>query len=115
MAASGKYGYFNKNADTSELNYWEPVFVPANLTPDILYREQRKFFIKFYSRPHIILRQIKKIKRPAVLKRLGVTLLKILTAPRKKENKARSESPESGIGKNGHLPVSEPGGFNNPG
>ena len=83
MALSEKYGKFDKEADSSLLNYWEPVFVPAGLTENDLYKNQREFFKKFYMRRKIIARQLKKIKNLTVFFRLLATLWKIILIPAK--------------------------------
>jgi hypothetical protein len=83
MASSGKYGKFDSEADNSRLNYWEPVFVPEGLTEKDLYIAQREIFKRFYLRPRILLRQLKKIRNLTVLIRLLSTAVKILLIPPK--------------------------------
>ncbi len=85
MAESGKYGTLRKNSTSSDLSYWEPVFIPCGLTPKILLEEQRKFFKSFYLRPSVLLRQIKKIRSVNTLARILRTIPKILNA----ENEVR--------------------------
>lgn len=78
MAVSGKYGKFDEEADSSRLNYWEPVFVPDGLTEDDLYSAQRDFFKRFYLRTGILIKQLGKIKNITVFFRMIATVLKIV-------------------------------------
>lgn len=78
MAASEKYGKFDKEADCSRLNYWEPVFVPEGLTEEDLYSAQREFFKLFYLRRAILGKQFRKIKNLTVFFRMLSTAMKIL-------------------------------------
>lgn len=49
---AGEWGTFA--GGWSELNIWNPVFVPHGLTKDILVRESLRAFRKFYMRPAIV-------------------------------------------------------------
>jgi len=78
MVVSGKLGHFEK-AEPSELNYWKPVFIPENLTKEILLRKQREFFRDFYLRPQILYKQILKIKSVKNFVRFIKVAIKILS------------------------------------
>jgi radical SAM superfamily enzyme YgiQ (UPF0313 family) len=82
MAISGEYGFFDADADTSQFNYWRPVFVPDGLTPEFLLESQRRMFKNFYTKPGTLLRQLRKIRNPDTLIRLAKAALKILVNAR---------------------------------
>jgi radical SAM superfamily enzyme YgiQ (UPF0313 family) len=84
MAESGEYGILRKDIDLSKFNYWEPVFIAKGLDAKTLLREQRKFFISFYLRAGVILKQVKKIRSITVAIRLVKTIFKIVAV--KKDN-----------------------------
>lgn len=48
-----EYGTFNK--DWKKMSMWFPVFVPKNLTQEILIRYRKKALMQFYFRPRIII------------------------------------------------------------
>ncbi|MDX9863157.1 MAG: radical SAM protein [Rhodospirillales bacterium] len=78
LVKDGAFGSFEGDAPTARLNYWEPVFVPKDLTADALYAAQREFYRRFYLRPGVLLRQIRKFRRPSMLCRAIVTAGKLL-------------------------------------
>jgi radical SAM superfamily enzyme YgiQ (UPF0313 family) len=78
LVKNGAFGAFDGDAPTARLNYWEPVFVPKDLTADALYAAQREFYRRFYLRPGVLLRQIRKFRRPSTLCRAIVTAGKLL-------------------------------------
>jgi radical SAM superfamily enzyme YgiQ (UPF0313 family) len=57
-----KYGRLVTN-NYSNYSFWEPVFIPVNLTYKELISYYRKFYLKFYLRPIIWYRHIIKIRR----------------------------------------------------
>jgi radical SAM superfamily enzyme YgiQ (UPF0313 family) len=85
MAASGKFGTFRQDADSSKFNYWEPVFTPSALTANELYEAQRTFFKKFYLRPSILFHYASMISNFTILKRCISTSFKIIKSKRKKD------------------------------
>ncbi len=61
------YGTYQED-DWTSLNYWTPVFVPKNLTRELILKKQAEFYRRFYTRPSVILGQIAKIRSWAALK-----------------------------------------------
>ena len=51
--------------DESKSTFFQPVFVPKDLTAQKLIDAQRRFYRKFYLRPVIFWRHLKSIRRPA--------------------------------------------------
>ena len=52
---AGNYGALERG-DWSRYNMWNPVFIPAGLTEEILIEKHREFYRRFYLRPRIIKR-----------------------------------------------------------
>lgn len=44
--------------DWSQYNYWRPVFVPRELTQEILLEKHREFYKRFYLRPKMLVRYL---------------------------------------------------------
>lgn len=57
-----RYGTLNLE-DWSNFSYWKPVFEPAGLNGDTLYKKRKKFYRKFYLRPAALSRQIRKLSK----------------------------------------------------
>jgi len=112
MALSGEYGSFDSTADTSQFNYWRPVFVPNGLTPEFLLESQRRMFKKFYTKPGTLLRQLRKIRNPDTLFRLSKAALKILAnarngAPPQKEPRTSTPANDSRTADSAEKEVAE--------
>lgn len=50
-----RYGTMTE-ADWSKFNMWNPVFIPAGLSEDILQKKHKEFYRRFYLRPRIMWR-----------------------------------------------------------
>jgi radical SAM superfamily enzyme YgiQ (UPF0313 family) len=72
-----KYGTMDISS-WSKFNYWNPVFVPRDLTRDSLLAKHKEFYRKFYIRPHIIWRYIKSFCNTTGIQRM----LNILSSSR---------------------------------
>ena len=70
------YGRLSRR-DWSEFSYFKAVFVPKDLDEKALYREQRRFYIEFYLRAMVMLRQIMKIRGISELFRYARNLVNI--------------------------------------
>tara|TARA_B100000315_G_C14549679_1_gene575101 strand:- start:497 stop:1933 length:1437 start_codon:yes stop_codon:yes gene_type:complete len=57
-----KHGKYNE--DWKKLNFWQPVFIPPDLTREELIDFQKIIFRKFYFRPKIIKRYLLKLLNP---------------------------------------------------
>ena len=60
-ALAREYGEYWEG-DWNSLNYWTPVFVPKNLTRELMLRKQAEFYRRFYLRPRVLFGQIAKIR-----------------------------------------------------
>ena len=58
---AGLYGEYREE-DWTSLNYWTPVFVPKQLTRELMLLKQAEFYRRFYVRPRILLGQLAKIR-----------------------------------------------------
>ncbi len=56
-----QYGEYRED-DWTSLNYWTPVFVPRNLTRELMLQKQAEFYRRFYRRPRVLLGQVTKIR-----------------------------------------------------
>lgn len=57
------YGTYDES-DWTSLNYWTPVFVPKGLTRELMLEKQSELYRRFYMRPGVLLRQLRKIRSP---------------------------------------------------
>ncbi len=60
-----------------KFSYWDPVFIPHGLTPEDLTDAHRRFFRRFYFRPEIVFRQLRKVRGFAQLWRYALTALRV--------------------------------------
>jgi radical SAM superfamily enzyme YgiQ (UPF0313 family) len=65
-ALAREYGSYSEE-DWTSLNYWTPVFVPRGLTRELLLQKQAEFYRRFYGRPQVILRQLRKVRSAKAL------------------------------------------------
>jgi len=63
------YGSYDESNWTS-LNYWTPIFIPRNLTREYMLTKQTELYRRFYTRPTVLLRQLRKIRSFGILKSL---------------------------------------------
>ncbi|MBL7196566.1 MAG: cobalamin-dependent protein [Candidatus Omnitrophica bacterium] len=63
-----KYGSLERNWE--KMNMWYPVFIPNGLNRKILEKYNKKAFLGFYLRPHIILGHIRDLKSIADIKKV---------------------------------------------
>ena len=75
---SAQYGDFD--CDWRKLGFWDPVFIPKGLTKEDLIAGHRRMFRKFYLRPTVILRYMKKVLvHPSIMVdiiRAGIDVMK---------------------------------------
>ena len=63
-----QYGTFDD--DWAKMNMWNPVFIPHDVSEELLLKSKKRFFREFYLRPGIIFRYLKMIRQPRQLLRL---------------------------------------------
>jgi hypothetical protein len=76
---ANEYGSFSK--DWKAMGAMTPNFVAKDLTVEILERYQKKFYLKFYLRPSIVLYFLWKCRRLSVairIFRIGFDLIKVI-------------------------------------
>lgn len=73
---ANNFGYPNKN-DWSTFNMWHPVFIPKELSPEILISKHKEFYRRFYLRPRIVWRYVKSFFSISGFRRL-IALLRSL-------------------------------------
>jgi len=66
-------------SDFEDYTYWEPVFVPRNMTREELNDLHRKFYRSFYLRPIIVWRHLKMLRKISDIRRYGRALAILLS------------------------------------
>ncbi|MFH1403242.1 MAG: radical SAM protein [Candidatus Altiarchaeota archaeon] len=56
-----RYGTFD-NTDLTQLNSWQPVFIPEGLTREYLIKRRKEFYREFFLRPKTIFRNLRQIR-----------------------------------------------------
>lgn len=75
---AAQYGTFDRSFE--KLTYWNKVFIPHGLTPELMDKYERKMYTSFYLKPRVIFHYLSRINEPAYLLKLfkaGYTFLKI--------------------------------------
>ncbi len=73
-----QFGQFDR--DWKKLGFWEPVFIPKDLTKQELIDGHRRMYRKFYLRPSIILRYLVNcIKHPHTISNYAIAAFSVLT------------------------------------
>jgi anaerobic magnesium-protoporphyrin IX monomethyl ester cyclase len=61
-----EYGTYDEG-DWTSLNYWTPNFIPHGLTKEYMLAKQRELYRRFYFRPSVLWRQMRKIRSFGIL------------------------------------------------
>jgi anaerobic magnesium-protoporphyrin IX monomethyl ester cyclase len=66
--SAGNYGMLD-HLDWSSFNMWNPVFIPSDLSRDLLISKHKEFYRRFYLRPRIIARYLQSFMSAAGIRR----------------------------------------------